>query len=161
VDRRTRRTQRRTEGGIQGGSKTDVLVPALWAATPVGSHSCRQPLLWAATAMGRPVREGVSTDGQKFHAGPPCPTFIRLLYAFYTPKRPYGHLGGGPPAGRAACSRLLPPWIPLPIRACLWAATPASIHPCGQPPLQVSTPEGSHSCRQPPLWVVNPAGGHP
>jgi hypothetical protein len=25
----------------------------------------------------RPVREGVSTDGRKFHAGPPCPTLIR------------------------------------------------------------------------------------
>jgi hypothetical protein len=31
----------------------------------------------------------------------------------------YGRLGGGPPAGRGACGCLLPPWIPLPVRACL------------------------------------------
>jgi hypothetical protein len=28
-----------------------------------------------------------------------------------------GGLGGGPPAGQAACGSLLPPWIPLPVRA--------------------------------------------
>jgi hypothetical protein len=30
---------------------------------------------------------------------------------------PYGRFGGGPPAGRAAYGSLLPPWIPLPVRA--------------------------------------------
>jgi hypothetical protein len=34
-----------------------------------------------------------------------------------TPKRPYGRFGGGPPAGRAAFGRLLPPWIPHAVRA--------------------------------------------
>jgi hypothetical protein len=49
-----------------------------------------------AWALSRPVREGVSTDFLKFH---------------------YGCLGGGPPAERAFCGRLLPPWISLPVRA--------------------------------------------
>jgi hypothetical protein len=43
----------------------------------------------------RPVWEGVSTDSLKFHAGPPHPTLIH-------------------PEGR-----LLPPWIILPVRACI------------------------------------------
>jgi hypothetical protein len=63
-----------------------------------------------------PVREGVSTDSLKFHAGPPCLTLICPV-GRPPPKRPYGHLGGGPPAGLVACSRLIPPWIPLPVRA--------------------------------------------
>jgi hypothetical protein len=65
----------------------------------------------------RPVREGVSTDGQKFHAGPPCPTLI--CPAGRAPrKRPHGCLGGGlrpssspldtPTYGPALGS----PWIP-------------------------------------------------
>jgi hypothetical protein len=56
----------------------------------------------------RPVREGVSTYSLKFHAGPPCPTLIRPAGG-PPPKRPYSRLGGGPPTGRAACGRLLPP----------------------------------------------------
>jgi hypothetical protein len=41
-------------------------------------------------------------------------SFMRARHA-----RPlyYGRLGGGPPAGQVACGRLLPLWIPLPVRA--------------------------------------------
>jgi hypothetical protein len=56
-----------------------------------------------ASHLTRPVREGVSTDSLKFHADPPCPTLIRPA--------------GGPPPKRPN-GRLLPPWIPLPVRAC-------------------------------------------
>jgi hypothetical protein len=44
--------------------------------------------------VGRPVREGVSTVSLKFHAGLPCPTFIRPAGG-PPPKRPCGHLGAG------------------------------------------------------------------
>jgi hypothetical protein len=74
------------------------------------------PLLRDFCEKVRPVREGVSTDSLKFHAGPPCPTLIRPAGG-PLPKRPYGRLGGGPPAGQAACDRLLPPWIPHAVRA--------------------------------------------
>ena len=45
-------------------------------------------------AKSRPVREGVSTDSLKFHAGLPCPTRIHPVGG-PPPKRPYGRLGGG------------------------------------------------------------------
>jgi hypothetical protein len=34
--------------------------------------------------------------------------------------QPFYALRGGPPAWLAACGRLLPPWIPLPVRACVF-----------------------------------------
>jgi transcription elongation factor Elf1 len=36
-----------------------------------------------------------------------------------TPKRPSSHFYGGPPIGRVACGRFLPPWIPHAVRACV------------------------------------------
>jgi hypothetical protein len=48
-------------------------------------------------------------DSLKFHPGPPCLTL--LCPAGGPPhKQPYGCFRGGPPAGRAACGHLLPPW---------------------------------------------------
>jgi hypothetical protein len=66
----------------------------------------------------RPVRERVPTDCLKFHPAPPCPILLRPAGG-PPPKRPYGRLGVGPPIGQAACGRLLPPWIPFLVRACL------------------------------------------
>jgi hypothetical protein len=67
----------------------------------------------------RPVWEGVSMDSLNFtrprHARP-----LYVLRAGAPPKRPYGRLGSGPPAGWAACGRLLSAWIPLPVRAWWW-----------------------------------------
>jgi hypothetical protein len=50
----------------------------------------------------RPVRQGTSMDTLKFHPGLPCLTLLRPASRFW----------GGAPAGWAACSRLLPSWIP-------------------------------------------------
>jgi hypothetical protein len=44
------------------------------------------------SSLGRPIREGVSTDSLKFHMGPPCPTLIRPA--------------GGPPPKRPSSSPL-------------------------------------------------------
>jgi hypothetical protein len=63
------------------------------------------------------ARKGVSTDSLKFHAGSPCSTLTRPA-GWPPPKRPYSCLGGGRNAGRSACGRLLPPWIPHAVRAC-------------------------------------------
>jgi hypothetical protein len=78
----------------------------------------RLPVSLRGSPWIRPVREGVSTDSLKFHPGPPCPTLLRPAGG-PPPKRPYGHLGVCPPAGRAACGCLLSPWTPLTVRACL------------------------------------------
>jgi hypothetical protein len=51
----------------------------------------------------------------KVSPGPPCLTLLRPAGG-PPPKRPYGHFRGSPPAGRAACSRLLPPWKPHAVR---------------------------------------------
>jgi hypothetical protein len=67
--------------------------------------------------QARPVWKGVSTDSLKFHPGPPCPTLLRPAGG-PPPTRPYCRFWGGPPAGQAACGRLLPPWIPDVVRAC-------------------------------------------
>jgi hypothetical protein len=57
-------------------------------------------------------------DTLKYHPGPSCPT--SLWPAGGPPlKRPYGRLRGGPPTGRVACSRLLPPWTPHTILVCV------------------------------------------
>jgi hypothetical protein len=48
---------------------------------PLRGHNdvpCGQPTPGRSIGcLGRPVREEVSTDSLKFHAGPPCPTLIR------------------------------------------------------------------------------------
>jgi hypothetical protein len=64
------------------------------------------------------VWQAVAMDSLKFHPGLPC---LTLLSPADGPphKRPYGRLWGGPPTGRAACGRLLPPWIPHAVRLCL------------------------------------------
>jgi hypothetical protein len=57
------------------------------------------------------LRQGVAMDSLKFHPGLPYPTL--LCPAGGPPsKRPYGCFWGGPLAGQAACSRLLPFWTP-------------------------------------------------
>jgi hypothetical protein len=77
-------------------------------------------------ARARPVWQGVSTDSLKFHPGPPYPTLLspaggpRLKWS-------YGRFGGSPPAGRVACSHLLPPWISHAVRA--WLVSDASQSP--------------------------------
>jgi hypothetical protein len=63
----------------------------------------------------RPVWQGVSTDSLKFHPGPPCPTFLRPAGG-PPPETALRPFLGGPPAGRAACGRLLLPWIPHAVR---------------------------------------------
>jgi hypothetical protein len=53
------------------------------------------------------VWQWVALDSLKFHPGPPCPTF--LYPSGGAPlKWPYGCFRGDPPAGLAACGRLLP-----------------------------------------------------
>jgi hypothetical protein len=47
--------------------------------------------IFILVSPSRPVREGVSTDGQNFHPGPPCPTLIRPAGG-PPPKRPYGRV---------------------------------------------------------------------
>jgi hypothetical protein len=64
-----------------------------------------------ALSLNRLVWQGVSMDSLKFHLSLPCPTLLRPAGG-PPPKWPYGCFGGGSPAGRAACGRLLPPWIP-------------------------------------------------
>jgi hypothetical protein len=62
-------------------------------------------------AMG--VWQEVAMDFLKFHPGSPCPTLLRPVGGPPL-KRPYGRFRGGPPSGRAACSRLLALRTPTP-----------------------------------------------
>jgi hypothetical protein len=83
---------------------------------------CRQDITWRAVAskkssITRPVWQGVATDSLKFHLGPLYLTLLRPAGG-PCPKWHYGRFRGGPHTGRAACSRLLPPWIPHAVRAC-------------------------------------------
>jgi hypothetical protein len=80
-----------------------------------GQKRCTSKKMALKMTVG--VWQGVAMDSLKFHPGPPCPTLLRPAGG-PPPKRPYSRFGGGPPAERAACGHLLPPWIPLPVRAC-------------------------------------------
>jgi hypothetical protein len=57
-------------------------------------------------------------DSLKFHSVPPCPTLLRPLGGPPL-KRLYGCFRGDPPAGRVACSHLLPFRTPHAVRLCL------------------------------------------
>jgi hypothetical protein len=58
-------------------------------------------------------------DSLKFNLGPPCPTLLCPAgKPASQPARLYGCFRGGPPAGRATCSCLLPHWTPHAVRLC-------------------------------------------
>jgi hypothetical protein len=84
---------------------------------------------------------GVSPDSLKFHPGPPCSILLRPVGG-PPPKRPYGRFKGVPPTGQAACGRLLPPWIPHAVQACVqiraYSRVTLGQHCLGGPGINVS-----------------------
>jgi hypothetical protein len=73
---------------------------------------------WLLLLSARPTWQGVSTDSLTFYPVPPCPT---LLCPMGGPplKRPYSCFWGGPSTWWMACGRLVSPWIPHAVRACI------------------------------------------